>query len=101
MIMKEGIDSLTVTELQAACRARGMRALGLSAERLKAQLQQWLELSLDEQIPPSLLLLSRALYLPDNLPAPDQLKATLSTLPDTAVSFVFLEIFTHVEFIHQ
>ena len=28
VIQKEGIDSLTVNELQAACRARGMRALG-------------------------------------------------------------------------
>lgn len=86
MIMKEGIDSLTVPELQAACRARGMRALGMPEDRLKDQLQQWLELSLDEQIPPSLLLLSRALYLPENLPAPDQLKATLSTLPETATT---------------
>ena len=28
IIQKEGIDSLSVSELQAACRARGMRALG-------------------------------------------------------------------------
>lgn len=86
MIQKEGIQSLSVTELQAACRARGMRALGVPEERLRSQLESWLELSLNALIPPSLLLLSRALYLPDNLPATDQLKATLSSLPDTAVS---------------
>ncbi|XP_035206770.1 mitochondrial proton/calcium exchanger protein-like [Stegodyphus dumicola] len=86
MIMKEGIDSLTVSEAQAACRARGMRALGIPEDRLRSQLQQWLELSLNEQIPPSLLLLSRALYLPENLPAPDQLKATLSSLPEVAAT---------------
>lgn len=38
MIQNEGIDSLTVWELQDACRARGMRALGLSEARLKSQL---------------------------------------------------------------
>lgn len=34
------MDSLTVKELQAACRARGMRALGVTEERLKDQLKQ-------------------------------------------------------------
>ncbi|XP_054708538.1 mitochondrial proton/calcium exchanger protein-like [Uloborus diversus] len=92
IIRKEGIDTLTVPELQAACRARGMRALGLSEERLKSQLSQWLELSLDSQIPPSLLLLSRALYLPEHLPAPDQLKATLSSLPSNVATEAKLKI---------
>ena len=81
MIQKEGISSLTVPELQQACRARGMRALGVAEDRLRQQLSQWLELSLNEKIPPSLLLLSRVLYLPENLPAPDQLKATIQSLP--------------------
>lgn len=86
MIMKEGMDSLTIPELQQACRARGMRALGLPEERLRNQLKQWLELSLSEKIPPSLLLLSRVLYLPENLPATDQLKATIQALPEEAVT---------------
>lgn len=86
MIMKEGIDTLTVPELQQACRARGMRALGLPVHQLRSQLAQWLELSLNEQIPPSLLLLSRVLYLSDNLPATDQLKATIQALPAEAVT---------------
>lgn len=84
MIKKEGIASLTVSELQAACRARGMRALGVPIERLQAQLAQWLELSLDEKIPPSLLLLSRALYVPENIPTSEQLKVTLQSLPELA-----------------
>lgn len=84
MIKKEGIQSLTVSELQAACRARGMRALGVPIERLQAQLSQWLELSLDEKIPPSLLLLSRALYVPENIPTSEQLKATIQSLPELA-----------------
>ena len=40
LIRKEGIDSLSVNELQQACRARGMRAIGLPEERIKAQLEQ-------------------------------------------------------------
>lgn len=79
------MKSLSVEELQLACKARGMRALGVTTERLRSQLSQWLELSINEKIPPSLLLLSRALYLPDNLQASDQLKATISSLPESAV----------------
>ncbi|XP_008941396.1 PREDICTED: LETM1 domain-containing protein 1 [Merops nubicus] len=74
MIAKEGVNGLSVSELQSACRARGMRSLGLSEEQLKEQLQQWLDLHLKENVPPSLLLLSRALYLievkPQTTPVP-------------------------------
>ncbi|KAK3869374.1 hypothetical protein Pcinc_025309, partial [Petrolisthes cinctipes] len=80
IIQGEGVDSLAVWELQQACRQRGMRAYGLSEERLKLQLHQWLELSLKEKVPPSLLLLSRTLYLPDI--QTDTLAATISTLPE-------------------
>ncbi|XP_046563760.1 mitochondrial proton/calcium exchanger protein-like [Haliotis rubra] len=83
MIIKDGIESLSVTELQVACRARGMRALGVSENRLRLQLQQWLDLHLYEKIPTSLLLLSRALYLPETLSTTQQLEATISTLSDT------------------
>lgn len=86
LIQKEGIDSLSVSELQAACRARGMRALGVSEIRLKSQLLQWLDLSLNEKVPPSLLLLSRALYLPDSDVASDQLKATIASLPESVAA---------------
>lgn len=83
LIAEEGVDTLNVKELQAACRARGMRALGVTEERLREQLKQWLELHLNQEIPTSLLLLSRALYLPDTLSPADQLKTTLQTLPES------------------
>ncbi|XP_044293620.1 LETM1 domain-containing protein LETM2, mitochondrial isoform X2 [Varanus komodoensis] len=70
MIAKEGVNGLSVSELQSACRARGMRSLGLSEEQLKEQLHQWLDLHLKENVPPSLLLLSRALYLTEVKPKP-------------------------------
>ncbi|XP_072313455.1 mitochondrial proton/calcium exchanger protein isoform X2 [Eucyclogobius newberryi] len=83
LIAEEGVASLNVNEVQAACRVRGMRSLGVTEERLREQLSQWLELHLKQQIPTSLLLLSRAMYLPDTLSPADQLKTTLQTLPET------------------
>ncbi|XP_054995080.1 mitochondrial proton/calcium exchanger protein isoform X4 [Sorex araneus] len=83
LIDEEGVGSLNVKELQAACRARGMRALGVTEDRLRDQLKQWLELHLHQEIPSSLLILSRAMYLPDTLSPADQLKSTLQTLPET------------------
>ena len=44
---------------------------------------QWLELHLHQQIPASLLLLSRALYIPEDVPT--ALKTTLSSLPESIV----------------
>ncbi|MCI4376560.1 hypothetical protein PGIGA_G00189750 [Pangasianodon gigas] len=82
LIAEEGVESLNVNELQAACRVRGMRALGVMEDRLRDQLKQWLELHLNQQIPTSLLLLSRAMFLPDTLSPADQLKTTLQTLPE-------------------
>ncbi|EHB06997.1 LETM1 and EF-hand domain-containing protein 1, mitochondrial [Heterocephalus glaber] len=82
LIAEEGVDSLNVKELQAACRARGMRALGVTEDRLRSQLKQWLDLHLHQEVPTSLLVLSRAMYLPDTLSPADQLKSTLQTLPE-------------------
>lgn len=86
MIQKEGVDSLSLAEVQQACRARGMRAYGVSEARLRSQLKQWLDLSLNEKVPPSLLLLSRALMLPETIPTSDKLKATISSLPETLIT---------------
>ncbi|XP_053319041.1 LETM1 domain-containing protein LETM2, mitochondrial [Spea bombifrons] len=85
MISKEGVDNLTVAELQAASRTRGMRSLGLTEEQLKEQIKQWLDLHLKENVPPSLLLLSRALYLTDVKPKPIvPLKQTVEVPKNTA-----------------
>ncbi|KAG8512434.1 LETM1 domain-containing protein LETM2, mitochondrial, partial [Galemys pyrenaicus] len=88
IIAKEGVSALSVSELQAACRARGMRSLGLTEEQLRQQLTeatftfcdsvtfysspllQWQDLHLKENVPPSLLLLSRTFYLIDVKPKP-------------------------------
>ncbi|XP_057553245.1 LETM1 domain-containing protein LETM2, mitochondrial [Hippopotamus amphibius kiboko] len=70
VIAKEGVSALSVSELQAACRARGMRSLGLTEEQLRQQLTEWQDLHLKENVPPSLLLLSRTFYLIDVKPKP-------------------------------
>ncbi|KAL1237910.1 Mitochondrial proton/calcium exchanger protein [Trichinella pseudospiralis] len=63
LIVKEGIDSLSESELQMACRARGMRALGVPVSRLKAQLAKC------------------TLYIQEDVPFSVRLKTILSTLP--------------------
>ncbi|XP_017097527.2 mitochondrial proton/calcium exchanger protein [Drosophila bipectinata] len=82
VIAREGVDSLDLFELQQACKARGMRAYGLTAERLRFQLKEWIDLSLNEQVPPTLLLLSRAMLISDDTITTDKLKETMRVLPD-------------------
>ncbi len=86
VIQKEGLDNLTVSELQFACRERGMRALGLTEKALTSQLEQWLDLSLNRNVPTSLLLLSRTLYLPETLGPAAQIVATISSLPESTAT---------------
>lgn len=90
LIQKEGIDSLAVWELQEANRKRGMRAIGVSEDRLKFQLQQWLDLHLKEEVPTTLLILSRIMFLEEHLTPAEQLKQTLSTLSESTVDKVMV-----------
>ncbi|EPS45084.1 hypothetical protein H072_876 [Dactylellina haptotyla CBS 200.50] len=59
-IFVEGVDSLSVPELQTACASRGMRTHGVSPSRLREDLQTWLDLRLKHGIPSTLLVLSNA-----------------------------------------
>ncbi|XP_048186715.1 LETM1 domain-containing protein LETM2, mitochondrial isoform X2 [Perognathus longimembris pacificus] len=77
MIAKEGVKDLSVSELQSACRARGMRSLGLTEEQLRQQFTEWLDLHLKENVPPSLLLLSRTFYLIDVKPKPIEIPPSI------------------------
>jgi LETM1 and EF-hand domain-containing protein 1 len=45
-------------------------------------LKQWLELSLNDKVPPSLLLLTRALYLPEEFSFAQRLRTILNSLPE-------------------
>lgn len=59
-IAYEGVDSLSVAELQIACASRGIKSFGVSPARLREDLQTWLDLRLREGVPSTLLVLSNA-----------------------------------------
>merc|ERR1712002_1368831 len=84
--MGEGVEQMTVSELQIACKERGMRALGITKEKLMKQLRQWIELSSNEKVPPSLLLLSRTLYLPESMAPEKAIEASISALPEAVAT---------------
>ncbi|CAI5701092.1 hypothetical protein KXD40_004308 [Peronospora effusa] len=74
-IIWEGLDSLDKEELQMACMERGMRATGLTKAGYVRQMRQWLDLSINKNVPASLLIMSRAL----NITATDNLEEALAT----------------------
>lgn len=74
-IIWEGLDSLDKEELQMACMERGMRATGLTKAGYVRQMKQWLDLSINKNVPASLLIMSRAL----NITAMDSPEAALAT----------------------
>ncbi|KAI6039976.1 LETM1-like protein-domain-containing protein [Pisolithus marmoratus] len=56
----EGVDSLSVAELQAACQSRGIRTSGVSPARLRDELSTWINLHLHNRVSGVLLILGRA-----------------------------------------
>lgn len=83
MIHWEGVNSLSHEELIYACHYRGMK-IGVPKEELRQQLSNWIQLSLNQKIPPSLLILSRAFQY--DASDEESLKTTLASLPDQVVS---------------
>jgi LETM1 and EF-hand domain-containing protein 1, mitochondrial len=97
-ILWEGIDSLTKMELREACQERGMRSTGLSKDAYKGALQQWLFLSVNKNVPISLLIMSRTFFLREEERAygPQDTKANdLSGLAD-AISGLDKEVLNEV-----
>ncbi|KAI8333912.1 LETM1-like protein-domain-containing protein [Chlamydoabsidia padenii] len=93
VIQAEGIESLTIQELQAACAARGFRSMGTSPGRLRDELAQWISLHLDHHVPSTLLVLSRAFSFTDrHMTAEEALKATFNSLPDNLVNEAELQV---------
>ncbi len=66
-ILWEGIDSLTKMELREACQERGMRSTGMSKDAYKRSLQQWIDLSVNRNVPISLLIMSRTFFLREEM----------------------------------
>jgi LETM1 and EF-hand domain-containing protein 1, mitochondrial len=98
-IQTEGMESLSEDELRQACRARGMRTpFGEGAIAfMRDQLAEWLDWSLNRNLPSSLLLLSRAFTMTSPIIGPRgaavdevSIRDTLSTMSDEAVEDVEL-----------
>lgn len=66
-ILWEGIQSLTKMELREACQERGMRSTGLSKDAYRRALQQWLDLSVNKDLPIALLIMSRTFFLREEM----------------------------------
>ncbi|KAJ2862751.1 LETM1 domain-containing protein ylh47 [Coemansia erecta] len=97
MIHAEGIDSLSVPELQSACQSRGIRIIGVSPARMREELTQWIELHLDHNIPSTLLILSRIIAAGEPMSQQHEfnaeaLQATINSLPDNLVNEATLRL---------
>lgn len=83
----EGVESLSVPELQTAAGVRGLRTQGLSPARLRDDLQMWLDLRLKYAIPSTLLVLSNAFVYAQGKETEmstqiDALQAVLASVPE-------------------
>lgn len=88
MINAEGIEELTDAELTQACQSRGIRSYNSTPERMRRDLQQWLDLNLKHKVPTTILIMMQAFSIPESTSSfsDDTLRATLSSLPDELVS---------------
>ncbi|KAI7833905.1 LETM1-like protein-domain-containing protein [Kickxella alabastrina] len=97
VIAAEGIDSLSVPELQSACQSRGIRTVGVSPQRMRESLEQWIDLHVERNIPSTLLILSRIITAGEPQQQQQQLsnealQATINSLPDNLVNEATLRL---------
>lgn len=97
-IFYEGVDSLSVPELQMASASRGIRTHGVSPARLREDLTMWLDLRLQQGVPSTLLVLSNAyMYTQGGKESEmasqiDALKSVLSSIPEELFHEIELEV---------
>jgi len=96
-ISYEGVDSLSVPELQMACASRGLRTHGMSPAKLREDLQMWLDLRLKYGVPSTLLVLSNAYMYTQGKDSEissqlDALQAVLSSIPEELFHEIELEV---------
>lgn len=98
-ISYEGVESLSVPELQVACASRGLRTHSMSPGRLRDDLGMWLELRLKYGVPSTLLVLSNAFMYAQGKDVEfdsqiDALQAVLSSIPEELFHEIELEVHT-------
>jgi LETM1 and EF-hand domain-containing protein 1 len=89
LIQWEGVESLSKEELQAACEERGMRSMGLTMFGLQQQLRQWLDLSINRNVPLLLLILSRAMTISHSVETIEKVRSFNILLNDCLTSLYF------------
>lgn len=95
----EGVESLSVPELQTACATRGIRTHGMSPARLRDDLQMWLDLRLKHGVPSTLLVLSNAFNYAQGKDVEfssqiDALQSVLASVPEELFHEIELEVHT-------
>lgn len=92
----EGVDTLTIPELQLACSQRGIKTSDSSPAKLRDDLETWLDLRLRQKIPSTLLILASAYTYGDKNHSIesyyDALLAVLSSIPDEVYNVAKLEL---------
>ena len=93
----EGVESLSVPELQMAAASRGLRTHGMSPARLRDDLQMWLDLRLKYGIPSTLLVMSNAFLYTQGKDGEiasqiDALQAVMSSIPEELFHEIELEV---------
>lgn len=97
-IFHEGVESLSVPELQMACASRGIRTHGVSPARLREDMSMWLDLRLKQGVPSTLLVLSNAyVYAQGGKEAEmssqiEALQSVLSSIPEELFHEIELEV---------
>ncbi|KAL8672143.1 MAG: hypothetical protein Q9168_003387 [Polycauliona sp. 1 TL-2023] len=96
-ISYEGVESLSVPEVQNACASRGLRTQGMSPGRLRDDLQMWLDLRLKYGLPSTLLVLSNAFMYTQGKDSEmgsqiDALQSVLSSIPEELFHEIELEV---------
>ncbi|KAL7413703.1 LETM1-like protein-domain-containing protein [Mrakia frigida] len=93
VILEEGVDSLSVSELQMACQSRGVRFSGVSPSALRRELASWIDLHYTNKISGVLLVLSRAFHFnEEGADVIKSLESTLASLPDNLLSEAELDV---------
>jgi hypothetical protein len=67
---------------------RGMRSIGITQYRMKSELEEWLQLSTQKNIPISLLIMSRAFSLTTSDDPEEVLKSSMSSLDSDTINEV-------------
>ena len=96
-IYYEGVDTLSVPELQMACASRGLRTHGVSPARLRDDLQMWLDLRLKYGVPSTLLVMSNAFMYTQGKDSEissqiDALQGVLCSIPEELFHEIELEV---------